>query len=126
MGDGALRRRTSTENATTAGGLLLRVRPRFFDQVGHETMYASSGNKHFFTKSCHHQTYQNYEQPPQNISYFQSNFSVLKIQSFQSIQLKLVGLLIKFLIEKRWKHSTNFEIFDKVVHNFGKSDDDMI
>ena len=22
--------------------------------------YASSGNKHFFTKSCHHQTYQNY------------------------------------------------------------------
>ena len=33
-------RRTSTENATTAGGLLLRVRPRFFDQVGHETMYA--------------------------------------------------------------------------------------
>ena len=25
-----------------------RVLPRFFDQVGHETMYASSGNKHFF------------------------------------------------------------------------------
>ena len=25
-----------------------RVRPRFFDQVGHETMYASSGNKLFF------------------------------------------------------------------------------
>ena len=24
------------------------VRPRFFDQVGHETMYASSENKHFF------------------------------------------------------------------------------
>ena len=24
-----------------------RVRPRFFDQVGHETMYASSKNKHF-------------------------------------------------------------------------------
>ena len=46
-----------------------------------ETMYASSGNKHFFTKSCHRQTYQNYEQPPrtsQNL-YFQSHFSVLKI-----------------------------------------------
>ena len=28
--------------------LQFRVRPRFFDQVGHETMYASSGNKHFF------------------------------------------------------------------------------
>ena len=24
-----------------------RVHPRFFDQVGHETMYAFSGNKHF-------------------------------------------------------------------------------
>ena len=40
--------------------LCIRVRPRFFDQVGHETMYASSGYKHFFTKSCNHQTYQNY------------------------------------------------------------------
>ena len=27
--------------------LLTRVSPRFFDQVGHETIYASSGNKHF-------------------------------------------------------------------------------
>ena len=59
----------------------IRVRPRFFDQVGHETMYASSGNKDFFTKSCHRKTYQNYEQPPQTSqnSYFQSHFSVLKI-----------------------------------------------
>ena len=58
-----------------------RVRPRFFDQVGHETMYASSGNKHFFTKSCHRKTYQNYEQPPctyQN-SDNQTHFLVLKI-----------------------------------------------
>jgi hypothetical protein len=29
--------------------------------------YASIGNKHFFTKSCHGQTYQNYEQPPQTL-----------------------------------------------------------
>ena len=58
-----------------------KVRPKFSDQVGHETIYASSGNKHFFTKSCHRQTYQNYEQPPQTSqnSYFQSHFSVLKI-----------------------------------------------
>ena len=55
----------------------MRVRPRFFDQVGHETMHASSGNKHFFTKSWHRWTYQNYEQPPQTC--FQSHFSVLKI-----------------------------------------------
>ncbi len=47
--------------------MLNRVRPRFFDQVGHETMYASSGNKHFFTKSCHRQTYQNYEQSRQKL-----------------------------------------------------------
>ena len=44
-----------------------RVRPRLFDQVGHETMYASSGNKHFFTKSFHRQTYQNYEQNRQKL-----------------------------------------------------------
>ena len=58
-----------------------RVRLRFFDHVGHKTMYASSGNKHFNTKSCHHQIYQNYEQPPQTSQnlYFQSHFSVLKI-----------------------------------------------
>ena len=38
-------------------------------------------NKHFFTKPCHRQTYQNYEQPPQRSqnSYFQSHFSMLKI-----------------------------------------------
>ena len=43
----------------------IRDRPRFFDQVGHQTTYAYVGNKHFFTKSCHRQTYKNYEQPPQ-------------------------------------------------------------
>ena len=48
----------------------IRVRPRFFDQVGHETMYASSGNKQFFTKSCHLQTYQNYEQSRQKLGTF--------------------------------------------------------
>ena len=45
----------------------IRVRPRFFDQVGHETMYVSSVNKHFGTKSCHRQTYQNYEQSCQKL-----------------------------------------------------------
>ena len=37
-----------------------RYHSRFFMQLGHETTYAPSGNKHFFTKSCHRQTYQNY------------------------------------------------------------------
>ena len=27
-----------------------RDRPRFFDQVGHQTTNASIGNKHFFTR----------------------------------------------------------------------------
>ena len=52
----------TASNITDIG---IRVRPRFFDQVGHETMYASSGNKHFFTKSSHRQTHQNYEQSRQ-------------------------------------------------------------
>ena len=29
--------------------------------VGHETTDASSGNKHFFSKQCHHQNYLNYD-----------------------------------------------------------------
>ena len=45
----------------------IKVRPRFFYQVGHQNMYVSSGNKHFFTKSCHRQTYQNYEQSRQKL-----------------------------------------------------------
>ena len=54
---------------------------RFFEQVGHETTYVFSGNKHFFTKSCRRQTHHNYEQPPLTSLnlYFQSHFSVLKI-----------------------------------------------
>ena len=47
--------------------IMIRVGPRFFDQVGHETTYASAGNKHFFTKSCHRQTYQNDEQSRQKL-----------------------------------------------------------
>ena len=50
-----------------------RYRPRFFDQVGHQTMYASMRNKHFFTISCHHQTYQNYEQSRQKLGTFLEN-----------------------------------------------------
>ena len=60
----------------------LRYRPRFFDQVGHQTTSSYIENEHFFTKSCHPQTYHNYEQPPQRLqnSYFQSHFSSSKIK----------------------------------------------
>ena len=47
--------------------LLIRYRHKFFDQVGHETTNASSGNKHIFTNSCHRQIYQNYEQSRQKL-----------------------------------------------------------
>ena len=50
-----------------------RFHGRFFDQVGHETMYASSGNKHFFTKAYHCQTYQNYELRRQKLGTFLVN-----------------------------------------------------
>ena len=34
----------------SASDMYIRVRPRFFDQVGHQTTNASIGNKYFFTK----------------------------------------------------------------------------
>ena len=40
--------------------LLVRYRQRFYDQVGHKTMYASSGNKHF-SLNLVIVTYQTYE-----------------------------------------------------------------
>ena len=59
----------------------IRYLSRFFDRGAHETMYAYIGNKHFFTKSCHCQTYQNskisWQKMP--ISDFQSEFSMSKI-----------------------------------------------
>ena len=76
------------QNILLHSGMITRVRPRFFDQVGHETINASSGNKHFFTKSCHHQTYQNYEQPPrtsQNAD-FQSHF--LNVKNWPNLSKK--------------------------------------
>ena len=59
----------------------VRYRPRFFDQVGHQPTFSFIGNKHFLTKSCHHQTYQNYDRPPQILQKlnFQSHFSPSKI-----------------------------------------------
>ena len=40
----------STQPPEAVNSLLLRNCHRFFDQVGHQTMYASIENKHFFTK----------------------------------------------------------------------------
>ena len=84
--------------------VIIRVRPRLFDQVGHETMYASSGNKHFFTKSRHRQTYKNYEQSRQKYGTFLVN------KVLQKFSLIKVGLLIKYFSKNFfWKDLTNFQ-----------------
>ena len=50
-----------------------RYRHIFFDEVGHDTTYASSANKHFFTKKCLHQSYQNYDQSTQKLGIMLEN-----------------------------------------------------
>ena len=50
-----------------------RVRPRLFDQVGHQITYASIVDRHFFAKSCHCQIFQNYEQSRQKLGTFLEN-----------------------------------------------------
>ena len=77
-----------------------RDRPRFFDQVGHQTTNVSIGSKYFFTKQCHHQTYQNYE------------------KSWQKLGTFLVNKVLYFL--------KMCPIFIGSVHNFGKSDNVII
>ena len=119
--------------------IYIRNRQRFFEQVGHETMFVSSGNKHFFTKSCRYQTYQNYEQPPQTYqnSDFQSHFSVSKISQIfpkkcflKNIrlgdQLLFKKMFLKILIFKMLYLLKMFPIFVGSLHNFGRSDGDMI
>ena len=89
-----------------------RVHPRFFDQVGHQTNNASSGNKHFFIKSCHRQTYQNYEQSRQKLGTILEN----KVQctpdlvtSYLVTNPDLVTILQKtiFLVHKNISFSDN-------------------
>ena len=92
----------------------------FLDQVGYENLYASSGNKHFFTKSHRCQTYQNYEQPPwtsQN-SYLQSHFSVLKIGRIFPKKKFYEEYLTSWPIFKTLYFLKLFPIFVGSVHNF--------
>ena len=64
--------------------VLSRVRPRFFDQVGHQTTNAPTGNKYFFTKYRHRQAYQNYEQSRKKLGTFLENkVGTSKIQIFK-------------------------------------------
>ena len=61
---------------------------------------------------------------------FLENKVISKDQRFQKISFIKVGLLIKcfsknqpILDTEKDFENQNFEIFDNVVHNFGKSDD---
>ena len=58
--------------------LCIRYLSRFFDCWAHQTTYAYIGNKHFVTKMCHRQTYQN-----SKISW-QKNGSILVINCFKN------------------------------------------
>ena len=85
----------STLPCSNGAGCVLDTITDFFDQVGHETMHASSGNKHFRL----------------------NNVTVRPI---------FLERFNQFLTLKNDFESTNFAIFDKVVHNFGKSEDVII
>ena len=50
--------------------LYIRYLLRFFDRWAHETTYAYIENKHFFTKSCHHQTYHSCRRGTYNSKFF--------------------------------------------------------
>ena len=127
-------------NQNSFGGTLqTRYRPRFFVQVGHQTTYAYIGNKHFFSKSFHHQTYQNYEQSPQRLQnlYFQSNFSASKIKRIFLNFFFCEEYLTRrstFISEMFWKlliftvlcFLKMCPIFVGSIHNFGKFNNDTI
>ena len=88
-----------------------------------------------FAKSCHGQTYQNYEQSRQKLDSILGN-KVLWKSKFSETFLNTSwspsqiffneNFFWKDLTQKNGFESTNFEMFKEVVHNFGKSDDDMI
>ena len=84
-----------------------RYRLRFFNQVVHQTTSAFIENEYFFTKSCHHQIYWNYEQPPQSLQnlYFQSNFLASKIKQIFLIFFceEYLTRRSNFIYEMFWK-----------------------
>ena len=79
----------------------LRYRPIFFDQIGHQTTSASIGNKHYFTISCHCQTYQPTKNGPIFRKQSTSKFSKNAINKSWSPNLI-------FFTEKNQKDSIDF------------------
>ena len=108
-------------------------------RAGHETKYASIGNNYFFTKSCHPQIYQNYEQSRQKLGTFLENKVFQKSKFSKKIFFKVCLFLSPiFFSEKKLERfdqfsilKNNFEIqnfktFEDFIHTFGRSDNDII
>ena len=97
----------------------------FFYQVRYQTTSAYIENKHFFTKSCNPQTYQNYEQPPQSLQnlYSQSHFSASKINQIFLIFFSMKNIrLDQLYLLYYMKFFENFDflstLFSENVPNF--------
>ena len=87
----------------------------FFGQVGHQAKSVCIENKHFFTESCHPQSWQNL--------YFQSDFLASKINRIfliffcEEYLTKRSSLIFKVVCTL---FSKMYPIFVCSVHNFGK------
>ena len=100
-----------------------RFLSKFVDRWAHETMHTYIGNKHFFTKSFRHQTYQNSKISWQKlpISDFQSDFSMSKI-----IRIFLIFFFIEeyqfrgtyIVIGINWKLQFLKPFISKIKHIF--------
>ena len=77
---------TKFEYLTCMNKINNRYLSRFFDCWAHETTYAYIGNKHFFTKACQCQTYQN-----SKISW-QKMCSILVIKGFKNWSFQQMSL----------------------------------
>ena len=77
-----------------------RIHTYLLDTIQEPHTYAVIGNHHFFTKTCHHQTYQNYQGPLLS-QYINAIYVVLVLQRSLII---LVGLMMKWYIEKMMIH----------------------
>ena len=74
--------------------------------IAHETTYAYNGNKHFFDKSCHRQTFQN-----SKISCQKMCSNLLKIWSFQkNANINICAPKLIFFKKKKGKIRIIFDI----------------
>ena len=99
-------------------GVWLRNCSRIFERVVDETTFACGGKNPLI-----YQTYQNYEQSRQKLGTFVED-EVLVSPIF--IKEKKPERFNQFSTLKNNFENRNFDIFEKAVHNFGKSEDDKI